>query len=186
MRSFSLWGSILMMLFFVIHLLLRMVYFFNDDRRNFDIISKDLTKGLPSLSFISIYLNEHVFLTIVTSLGWFRMLNYLMLSSRIWFTLKVIKNSFKKSIYYLSLFCVPLLAYSFCGHYMFGTRIEEFHTLSSSIETVLIMTFGTFQDNVLSRYPMLGAIYMFSFYVSFFRGGYCVTCCCVAVLLCYW
>ncbi len=85
MRSISLWGSILMIVLFVIHIVLRSMYFFHVDRRNFDIINKDLVQGLPKIdSFLNIFEIEHIALTIVSSLGWFRMLNYLMLSSRIW------------------------------------------------------------------------------------------------------
>ena len=37
MRSVSLWGSVVMIVFFVVHLILRALYFFNAARRNFDI-----------------------------------------------------------------------------------------------------------------------------------------------------
>jgi Ca2+-binding EF-hand superfamily protein len=84
MRSLSLWGSVIMILFFIVHLILRAVYFFNDYRRNFDITTKNLATGLPNLSFLEIFELEHLSLTIVSAIGWFRMLNYLMLSSRIW------------------------------------------------------------------------------------------------------
>lgn len=50
------------------------------------------------------------------------------------------------------MFFVPLLAYSLCGYYAFGSRVEQFHTVSKAMETILIMAFGTFQDDVLARY----------------------------------
>ena len=165
MRSVSLWGAIIMIILFVLHLLLRAVYFFDFNRKNFDISSKDLTLGLPNMSFVEIFEMEHIFLAIVSALAWFRMLNYLMLNSRIRFTLKVLKNSFKKSLFYLLLFSVPILAYSLFGYYVFGPRVANFHTFPLSLETVLVMAFGSFQDDVLSRYPNLGALYLFSFYL---------------------
>ena len=49
-----------MLVFFVCHLVLRAAYFFNDDRRNFDITSKSLSEGLPPLeSLIDIFEVEH-------------------------------------------------------------------------------------------------------------------------------
>ena len=117
------------------------------------------------MSFVEIFEMEHIFLAIVSALAWFRMLNYLMLNSRIRFTLKVLKNSFKKSLFYLLLFSVPILAYSLFGYYVFGPRVANFHTFPLSLETVLVMAFGSFQDDVLSRYPNLGALYLFSFYL---------------------
>jgi hypothetical protein len=40
---------------------------------------------LPNLSFVDLFELEHLTLTIVAAVSWFRMLNYLMLSSRIWY-----------------------------------------------------------------------------------------------------
>ena len=85
MRSVSLWGSVVMIVFFVVHLILRALYFFNAARRNFDITTKNLASGLPNLSFVDLFELEHLTLTIVAAISWFRMLNYLMLSSRIWY-----------------------------------------------------------------------------------------------------
>lgn len=166
MRSLALWSSGFMLVFFVCHLVLRAAYFFNDDRRNFDITSKSLSEGLPPLeSLIDIFEVEHALLTMVAALSWFRLLNYLMIARRIWFTLKVLKNSFKKAAYYLVLFLVPLLSYALGGHGMFGSRVAAFSTWYGSLETVIVMTFGTFQEEVLARFPVTGALYLFSFYL---------------------
>jgi len=85
MRSVSLWGSVVMIVLFIVHLILRALYFFNAARRNFDITTKNLASGLPNLSFVDLFELEHLTLTIVAAISWFRMLNYLMLSSRIWY-----------------------------------------------------------------------------------------------------
>ena len=88
-----------------------------------------------------------------------------MIARRIWFTLKVLKVSFQRASYYLVLFLVPLLGYALGGHGMFGSRVSVFSTWSSSMESVAVMTFGTFQEEVLDRFPVLGAVYLFSFYL---------------------
>jgi hypothetical protein len=81
------------------------------------------------------------------------------------FTLKVLKNAFKKSCYYLFLFAVPILGYSLCGFIAFGSRIREFHTFIASVETVTTMAFGTFNNDILLKYPRFGGCFMFSFYL---------------------
>ena len=154
-----------MVVFFLLHIVLRAVYFFDTNRRNFDITTKDLVQGLPNMSFIQIFEMEHLSLTIVATIAWFRMLNYLMLSSRIWFTLKVLKNAFKKCLYYLVLFSVVLNGYALCGFTVFGSRVKEFHTFAYSFETVLIMAFGSFNNAILAKYPLIGSCFMFSFYL---------------------
>ena len=63
------------------------------------------------------------------------------------------------------LFSVPILAYALCGFTVFGSRVQHFHTFPSSLETTLVMAFGTFNNDILNKYPTLGAFYMFSFYL---------------------
>ena len=48
---------------------------------------------------------------------------------------------------------------------MFGSRVSSFSTWYGSIDTIIVMTFGNFQEEVLARFPVTGALYLFSFYL---------------------
>jgi hypothetical protein len=71
-------------------------------------------------------------------MGFIRMLTFFQIFGRLMVLFDVLKGSFTSLVSFMIVFIMILAAFAWSGHWLFGVRVEEFHTIAKSVSVLIL------------------------------------------------
>eukprot|EP00760_Papus_ankaliazontas_P016856 PhM_4_TR16901/c0_g1_i1/m.26068/K04990/PKD2L1; polycystin 2L1 len=121
-------------------------------------------KQLDTIQFLhvlQVYLNS-----VNTVISFMKLLLYLRMNGRMAVLIKSFSTCAENIVGVLTLFVVILLAYGLAGFSIYGSRLEEYHSVSSSLATLLRTLLGEFDYHaMLEENPEITPFYFWSYQI---------------------
>eukprot|EP00298_Acanthocystis_sp_HF-20_P011539 c19443_g1_i1.p1 GENE.c19443_g1_i1~~c19443_g1_i1.p1 ORF type:complete len:974 (-),score=327.40 c19443_g1_i1:132-3053(-) len=153
-----LWNIVDLLVFFTIGMtyLIRVLYLFDSNRRNFNPFSNSYT----DFTF-TVFINELAYQldAVVVFLMFFKMNKFFSLHSKMGILWKTLSRSVGMLYGFIFMYTLLLMAFVLMANIVFGPHLEEFSTISNSLGTLLMVVFGAINfDDPYSISPIWATI----------------------------